>query len=145
MYLKVSTPYTNASPSPLYRLNSISLRLSFISTYLCMIRLYIALLHLSVRLCLNSLASGICIPHLSHIGSGSGPSCKIVTFHFRCQHMKCSISLPGLFSLSGHISTGHSTNLNTRIKYITYFSIPPWSTSNPLFCGRTVPCYLSMW
>ena len=143
--LKVPTTSTIFPPSSPYRMNFNSPHLTAISTYLCLSLLSVVLFYLSVHLCLNSLASVIWIWHRSHIGSGSGPSCKISTFDFQCQHMKWSLSLPGLFYLARHTSTGHSTGFKIRGKDTTYVSEPPPPASNPLLCGRTIQCDLSMW
>ena len=54
--------------------------------------------------------------------------------------MKFYLSLPGLFPITGHPSTGHAINFSTRVKKTTYFSIPPPPTSTPRICFRTIPC-----
>ena len=120
--LKVATPSTSASPYLTYILNSISTYLSAISTSIPISLISVALFHISSLMCSIKRADGICIPHLSHLGSGSAPSCIIVTFSFQCQYMKFSIITPGLFTLSGHPYMGHATNFGTRGKYTMYVS-----------------------
>ena len=141
-YLKFATPSTNTYPYPPYSLNSIYTHLSSISTSLYMSRTSVALLHIYFRLCLSSLAAGICIPKWSHLGSGSGLSCRIYTFDCQCWYMKCSLIL---FDLSGYLSTGHAASFSTHGKDTLYVSGPPTPASNPLLFDRTIPRVLSMW
>ena len=143
IYLKFSTPYTGAPPSIPYRLKSISPYLSAIYTPPCISRISVELLHISIHMCLISRAAGICIPQWSHLGSGSGPSCIIATFDFQCRYMKCSMSLPGLFSLNKHPSTRKATKFSTLRKYTTYVSSHPPPKSTPLVYGRTISCVIS--
>ena len=45
--------------------------------------------------------------------------------------MKCSLSLHGLFALSGHISTGHAANFSTHRKETIYVSGPLYQRLPP--------------
>ena len=112
----------NSTPS---RLNSISPHISDISTSLRQSLIYVALLHLSICMCLKSLASGMCIPHWSHHGNGSGPSCMMATFTFQCRYMKCSLIFPGVLALARHSYTRNSINSIIRRKDTLYISGPP--------------------
>ena len=110
--LSNSTPSlsTLSSPYPPSILNSISSHLSSISTSLRWNLFSVDLWHLYNWLCLNILSTIMCIPHWSHHGNGSGPSCNMATFDFQCRSMEFSLSLPRGFSVARHPSAGHSTN-----------------------------------
>ena len=102
-YLKVFTPSIISPPSPPYRMNFIYMHLSYIFTYLCMSCLFFYLLYISICLCLNSLDTGICIAHWSHLSSSFGTSCRIATFDLQCQYMKCLLYIrPVYFNLKIH-------------------------------------------
>ena len=100
-YRNVGTFFTIPPPSPPSRLNSIFPHLSAISTSLSQILLSVGLSHLFECRCLKIPAAGMCISHWSHRGNGSGPSCKMATFDFQCQNMKCSLNIPGVFPWPG--------------------------------------------
>ena len=140
--VKFSTIYYSSTP---YRLNSIYQYITAISTSLRRSILSVALWHLSDCLWLKSLAAGMCILHWSHRGNSSGTSCMMSTFNFKCPYMKCSPSIHGVFSLSGNLSTGNSTNFIIRRNYNIYISSPPPPTSTPLTWGSTISCELSIW
>ena len=118
-YLDIATPPTILSPSSPFILNFISPHLAAISTSLRLSHISITFLHLYIRLCLNSLAAGMCILHWSHLGSSSDPSFMIFTFNFQCRYIKFSLSLPGFFHLP----------------YIPLLGTPPTSKS-----AGTTPC-----
>ena len=64
-----------------------------------------------------------------HIFSSSCTYCIIFTLDFQCIYMKFYLSLPGLFYLARHTSTGHSIKLNTHGKDATFVSSTPLPTS----------------
>ena len=134
-YLTVATTSTIASSSYPHSMSSISPHLLSIYTSLCLIRISINLLHLYVRLLLIILAAAIFIPQWLYIARGSVSSCRIFTIEFQCQHTKCSLSLPGLFDFSGHLSTIHATNLSTCVSGTLHVFGPPPPTS--------IPCYVA--
>ena len=102
MYIKVITLYNIVySPSP-YRLNYILPHLAAIFTSLLRSCIYVALLKLSVCLCLKILTAIMCIPHWSHLSSGSGPSFMIATFNFQCCYMKFPLNILRVFAFYGH-------------------------------------------
>ena len=138
-YLNCATPSIRSYPYLPYNLNSISPNLCASLTSLRHRRIFVALSHLSVFLCHPNLATGMCIPHWSHHGSGVGLSCRIVIFDFQYMYMKCSLSLPRLCAPTRHPSTVHATDFNTLGKDTTYISSPPLLTSTPRICVVTVP------
>ena len=143
-YRKFSTFSILSSPSLPSILKYIPPHVSDISTSLCRILLSIALWHLSDCLCFKIMAAVMCMPHWSHCGNGSGPSFMMSTFDFQCRYMKFSLSLPRVFALAGHTSTGHSTDFRIRRNGILYISVPPSPTSTPLTRGSNIPCDLSI-
>ena len=68
----------------------------------------------------------------------------MATFDFQCQNIKCYLSLPRVFALAGHASTGHSTNFRIRGNNTLDTSSPPPPTSTPFTCGNNLPCVLSI-
>ena len=105
----------------------------------------VALSHLSVCMCCHNLSSGMCIPYWLHRGSGIGTFYRISIMDFQCMYMKLSLSLTGLYALSGNPSTSHAADFNTHEKDTTYVSGPPPPTSTPWVCVMTLPWDLSMW
>ena len=60
--------------------------------------------------------------------------------------MECLRSLPGLFSLSGHSSTGHDIDVRTCGNETAYISLPPPPpTSTPRVCVMKFLWDLPMW
>ena len=100
---------------------------------------------MAICLCCLILDNGMCIPHWLHCRSGVGLSCRIAIFYFQYLYIKCFLSLPGLYALDRHPSTGHATYFKTRVKYSIYFSGPPPPRSTPRVCVMIIPWYLYMW
>ena len=120
-------PLINVITSLLYKMNSIYSNLSAIYTSLCHKRIDVALSYLHFLLCLHSHNTILCIPQWLHNRRGISNSCRI------------AISpLPMLCALSGHLSTGHTTDLNTCGKDTAYLSGPPLPTTTLLVYGMTI-------
>ena len=86
-----------------YRLNNIS----------------VAQFQLSVRWFQIRFTAGTYMPQFGHRGKEGDPSCRIATQALKFLYIKLSLSLPGVWALSGHPSTGHTTEGMTRRKDIT--------------------------
>ena len=138
-YRKVITLSTRLSPSSPSRLTSIYQHIVAISTSLRQSLFSVDLWHLYDCRCLKSLAACMCIPHWSHHGNASGPYWNIATLYLQWLNIKCSLSIPGVFALAGHPSTGQSTDFTIRGNDTLYTSSLPPMTSTPLICVNTLP------
>ena len=54
-------------------------------------------------------------------------------------------SLTGMWTIDGHPSTGHATDIRTCGNDTTYVFEPPLPTSTPRFCVMTFPWVISTW
>ena len=90
-----------------------------ITTSLLCHRICVFLLQLRFLWCLIIHPAGMCMPHKSHRGSASFPSCTTTTVKKKCLYTKCSLRRPDLCVTVRQPVTGHLTVFSTWGKETT--------------------------